>query len=140
MPLKLTQPIQGKNAEETVKNIISALRQQQMEIEHYLTHLDGSAITSINYGAITGGAETWEEAATNFNTRNDRNNVVPSNPTIADDGTSIDHVINTDGSATISFEWAFVGTGAGYDVDGFIVLVYGSTSDSVYVFGTTPLA
>jgi phage tail protein X len=138
MPIRLTQPVQGRNAEETVKNIISALRQQQLEIEHYLTHLDGSAITSVDYKPVVSGPATWEEAATNFNLRNDRNQTVPSNPVIADDGTAIDHIINTDGSATISLEWAFVGTGPGYDVDGFIIWVHSSTSATAYTFGTTP--
>ena len=137
MPIKLTQPVQGKNAEETVKNIISALRQQQLEIEHYLTHLDGSAITSVDYKPVIGAATAWVDVATNFNTRNDRNNVVPSNPTIANDGTAIDHTLNTDGSANISFEWVFDGTGPGYDVDGFYVYVYASNLSTPYTFGTT---
>jgi hypothetical protein len=57
-------------------------------------------------------------------------------PTIANDGTAIDHVLNADGSADISFEWSWAGTNA--DIDGLEVIVYSSTSSSAYTLGTTP--
>jgi phage minor structural protein len=82
-------------------------------------------------------ATTVANAVSNFNTRNDRKSTPPANPTIATDGTAIDHTINTDGSADISFEWSFTGTGDAYDIDGFIVYVYQSTSSSPYSFGTS---
>jgi phage minor structural protein len=81
---------------------------------------------------------TVSQSALNFNSRNDRISTTPANPTIANDGTSIDHIINTDGSADISFEWSFTGTGDTYDIDGFVVYVYSSSGNSVYSFGTTP--
>ena len=79
-----------------------------------------------------------QNATINFNNRNDRKSTPPANPTIATDGTAVDHTINNDGSADISFEWSFDGTGDAYDIDGFIVYVYQSTSSSPYTFGTTP--
>lgn len=72
----------------------------------------------------------------NFNARNDRNAAAVTAPTIATDGTAVDHTIATDGSSDISFEWSWGGTEA--DIDGFIVYVYRSASASAYTFGTTP--
>lgn len=71
----------------------------------------------------------------NFNARNDRNAAAVTAPTIATDGTAVDHTIATDGSCNISFEWSWGGTEA--DIDGFIVYVYRSASGSAYTFGTT---
>ena len=95
----------------------------------------GNASNTDNVG--TQSASTVQSATINFDGRNDRKDTTPANPTIANDGTSIDHTINTDGSANISFEWSFTGTGDAYDIDGFIVYVYQSTSSSAYVFGAT---
>jgi len=80
----------------------------------------------------------WNATAQNFNTRNDRIATVPANPAIATDGTAVDHTINTDGSANISFEWQFSGSGDAYDIDGFLVYVYASDSAAAYIFGTDP--
>jgi phage minor structural protein len=92
-------------------------------------------------GTINGtDASVVATAAENFNDRNDRNSTIPANPTIATDGSAIDHTINTDGSADISFEWSYNGSGDAYDIDGFIVYVYSSTSNTPYTFGTTPSA
>jgi len=82
-------------------------------------------------------ASTVATAVSNFNTRNDRKSTIPANPTIATDGTAIDHTINTDGSADISFEWIFNGSGDAYDIDGFIIYVFQSNSSSQYSFGTS---
>lgn len=57
-------------------------------------------------------------------------------PVIATDGTAVDHVINTDGSATISFEYTWGGNAK--DIDGFIITYYSSTSSSAYIVGTDP--
>lgn len=82
---------------------------------------------------------TWNTVATNFNNRNDRKSTTPANPALATDGTAIDHVLTSgDLSADISFEWTFTGSGDAYDIDGFNVYVYSSTSSSAYTFGTTP--
>jgi hypothetical protein len=77
-------------------------------------------------------------AATNFDSRNDRNGAAVLAPTIASDGTAVDHTINTDGSADLSFEWLWSGTEA--DIDGFIITTYTSTTNAAYTFGTTPSA
>jgi phage minor structural protein len=103
----------------------------------------GADVTSQNTAkdtAAVGGlpAATVSTAVTNFNNRNDRKSTPPANPTIATDGTAVDHTINNDGSADISFEWQFNGSGDAYDIDGFIIYVYQSTSGSAYTFGTSP--
>lgn len=67
---------------------------------------------------------------------NDMNGDPISAPTIASDGTAVDHSLRTDGSADISFEWAWGGTES--DIDGFEVMVYASTSSAAYTPGTTP--
>ena len=72
----------------------------------------------------------------NFNNRNDRNSNIIMLPTIAGDGTAIDHIIATDGSATISLEWGWTGNNA--DIDGWIVYVHQSTTGSEYNFGDSP--
>jgi hypothetical protein len=77
-------------------------------------------------------------AATNFDSRNDRNGAAVLAPTIASDGTAVDHTINTDGSADLSFEWLWAGTEA--DIDGFIITTYTDTTNAAYTFGTTPSA
>ena len=59
-------------------------------------------------------------------------------PTIATDGTAVDHTTQTNGSADISFEWGW--SGAEGDIDGFLVYVYQSSSATAYTFGTTPAA
>jgi hypothetical protein len=86
----------------------------------------------------TGSAlSVLDTAATNFNGRNDRDDTAVVVPTIAADGTAIDHVANTDGSADISFEWLWGGTEV--DIDGFIIYMRNSKTDTgSYNFGTTP--
>ena len=56
-------------------------------------------------------------------------------------GETIDHVLNTDGSVDISFEWTYTNSDLYSDannIDGFIVYVRSSTSASAYTIGTTP--
>ena len=67
MPINLTQPVPGKTVEETIGNVISALRQQQMELEHYLSHLDTDSLVSYKQKPLTQGPSEWEDVATNFN-------------------------------------------------------------------------
>jgi hypothetical protein len=92
-------------------------------------------------GAVTWkngtSSDTVEQATLNFNKRNDRNATTPANPSIATDGSAIDHVLNTDGSTDISFEWLFTATGDASDIDGFILYMFVGTSSSAYSFGTT---
>jgi parallel beta-helix repeat protein len=85
----------------------------------------------------------WSIVATNFDNRNDRISTIPANPIIANDGTAIDHTINTDGSCDISFEWTFNPEGLDlieypeYNIDGFIVYVRSLSTDEPYIFGST---
>lgn len=72
----------------------------------------------------------------NFNNRNDRISGPVIDPTVLSDGTAIDHVINTDGSCDISFEWEW--SGSEPDIDGFFVFVRQSSSSSPYTIGTSP--
>lgn len=68
-----------------------------------------------------------------FENQNNRNSSAIINPTIQSNGTAIDHTINTDGSADISFEWGWVGNNR--DIDGFVVVHYQSNSSSRHTFG-----
>jgi hypothetical protein len=83
-------------------------------------------------------ASTVATATTNFNASNDRNSTAIAAPTILADGTAVDHTIRTDGSADISFEWAWSGNEG--DIDGFLVYVYQASTNAAYTFGTTPAA
>lgn len=81
---------------------------------------------------------TADTVTTNFNSRNDRLATAVVVPTIAADGTAVDHAINAGGSANLSFEWIWGGTES--EIDGFEVLVYASTTATAYAIGTTPAA
>jgi hypothetical protein len=97
--------------------------------------IDGSA--TINGTSVS----VIETATVDFNSRNNRNSTTPTSPSILSDGTAVDHTINTDGSADISFEWNYTYSdsfGVANNIDGFIVYLYSSTSSSPYTFGTTP--
>lgn len=96
----------------------------------------GNATNTDSVGGQT--AAVVASATSNFNNRNDRKSTTPAAPTILTDGTAVDHVINTDGAADVSFEWGFTGTGDAYDIDGFLVYVRQGATNSVYAFGTTP--
>ena len=71
-----------------------------------------------------------DEAATNFDSRNDRNASAVVAPTISAGGAAVDHSIRDDGGADISLEWSWAGTEA--DIDGFIVYLRSSASGAVY--------
>lgn len=70
----------------------------------------------------------------NFNSRNDRIATAVTAPTVSGTGSAIDHVLNKDGSADVSFEWVWGGTE--YDIDGFQVAIISRTSASAYTIGT----
>ena len=103
---------------------------------------DNADVTSANTAADTVlvngvAAGTISAAQINFDGRNDRSATAITVPTIAGDGTAIDHVVNTDSTVDISFEWLWGGTEA--DIDGFIVYLRSSKTDSAsYNFGTSP--
>ncbi len=104
----------------------------------------GNDVISLSTGGVVdiGGATSSEIASTvtNFEGRNDRLSTAPASPTILSDGSAIDHTINTGGSSNMSFEWEFTGSGDAYDIDGFKIYMYSSTSASAYTFGATPSA
>jgi hypothetical protein len=75
-------------------------------------------------------------AAVNFNASNDRNSAAIAAPTIASDGGAVDHALQSNGTADISFEWSWSGNEG--DIDGFQVFIYQSASLSAYTFGTSP--
>lgn len=97
---------------------------------------------AVPVATVISNADAGFSAATNFNNNNDRNSTTPTAPTILANGEAVDHTLNTDGSANISFEWDYttsVTPTAANNIDGFIVYVYSSTSSSAYNFGTSPL-
>ena len=109
---------------------------------------------NVNYTGNIGGtlastivafANAGNTVATNFNANNDRNALVPTSPVIVSNGTAIDHVINTDGSADISLEWTYTTSdtsSAANNIDGFIVYVRSTpisgATPSSYTFGSSP--
>lgn len=98
------------------------------------------ATTGAPAGTMVAGRPAAEVslATQNFNTRNDRLATPVPAPFVPIDGSSVDHVLNADGSADVSFEWIW--TGDESTIDGFEVLVYQGTSSADYAFGTTPTA
>lgn len=76
-------------------------------------------------------------AIVDFNAANNRNSSDVAAPTIAANGTAIDHVLNANGSIDMSFEWSWAGNEG--DIDGFGIYAYASTSATPYTFtGTSP--
>jgi hypothetical protein len=102
--------------------------------------IDWVAIGKFNTGVspteVKGIQADLATLTTNFNSTNDRNSAAVAAPTIATDGTAVDHTIRTDGSADISFEWAWAGNEG--DIDGFLVYVFQRSATGAYTFGTTP--
>ncbi len=125
--LALTQKMTGQASEKAIWDKIIGSGKPE----------DGATVGA-PIGTFVGGtpASTIAAATVNFNTRNDRNGAAIVNPTIATNGSAIDHTINTDGSADISFEWLWSGNNS--DIDGFTVVVLSSTSSAAYTLGTTP--
>lgn len=90
-------------------------------------------------GTVNGmSASTITTAVQNFNSRNNRNGAPIIVPTIPTDGTSVDHIVQPTGSVNISFEWAWAGNND--DIDGWEIMLYGSTSSFVYTVGSNPQA
>lgn len=95
------------------------------------------ANTSADTAAVNGTlAATVATAVGNYNAQNDRLATAVANPSVAADGTAVDHTVNTDGSVDISFEWSWSGNSG--DIDGFQVYVRARTSDAEYTFGSEP--
>jgi hypothetical protein len=92
----------------------------------------GSALNTASVGSQT--ATTVQNSVINFNFRNDRNGNVVVDPAVVTDGTAVDHVVKTNGSVDISFEWTWGGSST--DIDGFIVYTYSTNSNASYTFGT----
>ena len=102
---------------------------------------DYADVTSSNVSANTSNVGTQsvataQAAIQNFDGRNDRDATAITNPTIAADGSAVDHVINDDGSCDISLDWSWGGSEP--DIDGFRIYVRASTSGASYNMGTTP--
>lgn len=93
-----------------------------------------TSLNTVNVGSLS--AADVSAATTNFNGRNDRSILAVVDPTIATNGDAVDHIPNTDGSVDMTFEWSWLGSNN--DIDGFIVYSRASTTNEVYVFGTTP--
>lgn len=97
-----------------------------------------------NIGGTIGtsvAASLVSTTATNFSNNNDQNATTPTAPTISSDGTAVDHVLNTDASADISFEWTYTTSttqGAANNIDGFAIYVYSSTSATPVTLGSSP--
>ena len=91
----------------------------------------GSATNTESVGSLS--ASEVEATTVNFNSRNDQNGDAIVLPTILTNGNAVDHAPNTDGSVDISFEWNWAGTNT--VIDGFIVYVYQSTTNTAYTFG-----
>lgn len=104
-----------------------------LRAKHFDTSGNESATNATHSVSFTAN-DLRDAAAVNFDARNDRIATAVVAPTIASDGTAIDHALNTDGSADISFEWSWGGTEA--QIDGFQVMVRTSSSSSAYTAGT----
>jgi len=89
-------------------------------------------------GVLVGGvtASSIVTAITHYNAGNNRNATTILAPTIVTDGTALDHTLQADGSADISFEWQWGGNEG--DIDGWLVFVRQSASSAGYTLGTTP--
>ena len=92
------------------------------------------AITTLSQATGYTDSELENFDPPDTSTWNNRNDTAITAPTISGSGTAVDHVINTDGSANISFEWSWSGDEA--VIDGFQVYWYASSSGSTYTFGT----
>lgn len=87
-------------------------------------------------GTLVAGVRSEDMAtvATNFNKANDRNAAAITAPSIPN--SSVEHALQTDGSADISFDWIWGGNESA--IDGFFVFVHQSSSNVTHTFGTNP--
>lgn len=105
-------------------------------IANFTGSIDGSPASQVRAAAAQGAT-----VFTNFNANNDRNNTIPTAPTVSPDTGAVAHVINTDGSADLSFDWQYspsLNVASANNIDGFIVYVRSSLSSSTYTMNTTP--
>ena len=70
----------------------------------------------------------FDQLVIDFNTSNNADYSPITAPVILDNGTAIDHIINEDSSASVTFEWEW--SGNEYSIDGFAIIFRGSTTDS----------
>jgi hypothetical protein len=96
------------------------------------------AFTGNVSGTVNGVfATTVSAAVINFDGRNDRDGSAVTAPTVATDGTAVDHTKRSGGVlADISFQFSYSAPIAG--VDWHEVMVRASTSSAAYTPGTTP--
>ena len=82
----------------------------------------------------------WDKVAVEHNASNNLISVTPANPVVANDDTALDHVLNTDSSASISFEWSFNNLNQEldeYNIDGFLLYIKTTDSTEPYFFGSS---
>lgn len=80
--------------------------------------------------------ENLENIIIDFNQQNNRDTSPVTSPTVLSNGTTVDHTLNSDGSADISFEWGWFGDEGTFD--GFTVFHYQSKVNNTYTFGNDP--
>jgi len=136
---------EGVNPADTYSFGIAAGRRTELGLEITSLH---TPTTAPDWRGVTGGtpnftanidgvsAAVLKAGIENFNNRNDRNAAGISLPSVAGNGTAVDHIANTDGSVDLSFEWGWSGNNA--DIDGWIIYVHSAASStSFYSFGTS---
>lgn len=90
----------------------------------------GDGTTQVDYIEFLNITESLEGKDAYEQTKNTIRNGNPiSAPTISSSGSAVDHTINTDGTANVSFEWAFT-EDANSPISGFGVITYSSDSSS----------
>lgn len=101
---------------------------------------DDNATEGAPAGTLVAGvaASDVAQVATDFVQQNNRIDLPIIAPTINNDGTAVDHTLENDGSANISFEWNWSGP-EGF-IDGFLVYMYKSNTNGSYVIGSSPSA
>jgi hypothetical protein len=105
----------------------------------------GNLVIGARYTIVSPGDTNWNTTANTTGITYTMGSVFIAATAGAGTGTvsgeTIDHTLNTDGSANISFEWNYTyssADNAANNIDGFYVHIYSSDSSSPYVIGTTP--
>ena len=146
---RIEKLIESPIAESNIKEIATILSPHLVVAEQIFGQIGAFATLAANQIVVGSGGEqipdsliesatVWDATTTNFDGRNDRISATPADPVVTTGGSAIDHTIATDGSANISFEWTYTGTGDTYNIDGFIVYLRQSSTGESYTFGTTP--
>lgn len=93
--------------------------------------------TSVDWQGSVDGVDAADiaTAATDFNASNNQNTDAITAPSVASGLGAYSHDANTDGSVDLKFAWSWGGTEA--DIDGFLIYVRPSSSDTAYSMGTT---